>query len=100
MDEEGGYLYKHIKMLYEEDYHPEPVQTHGTEDAISLVSSLLLSCLEHEFYPCPFQLVLAFTKVVSHLLFSKHEGPLIRLLSLSVYMINKTGSAENKVKSL
>ena len=25
---------------------------------------------------------------------------LIRLLSLSVYIINKTGSAENKVKSL
>ena len=27
-------------------------------------------------------------------------GLLIRLLSLSVYMLNKTGSAENKVKSL
>ena len=30
----------------------------------------------------------------------QHKLSLIRLLSLSVYMINKTGSAEHKVKSL
>ena len=62
-------------MLYEEDYHPEPVQTHGTEDTTSLVSSLPLSFLEHEFYPCWPLLVPAFTKVVSCPLFSEHKGP-------------------------
>ena len=45
------------------------------EDAISLVSNLSLSCLEHEFYPCTSPLVLAFTKVDSHFLFSEHKGP-------------------------
>ena len=64
-----------IKMLYKEDYHPELVQTQGTENAISLVSSLSPSCLEHEFYPCPFPLVPAFTKVASFPLLSEHEGP-------------------------
>ena len=38
VDEEGGHLYGCIKMLYAEDYCLEPVQTQGTEDAISLVS--------------------------------------------------------------
>ena len=47
VDEEGGHLYKDIKMLYEEDYCQELVQTWGTEDAISLVGSLSSSCLEH-----------------------------------------------------
>ena len=50
---EGGHLFECVKMLYEEDYHPEPMQTQGTEDAISLVSSLSSSCLEHEFHPYP-----------------------------------------------
>ena len=43
--------------------------------AISLVNSLLLSCLEHEFYPCLSLFVLVFTKVVSHPLFSEHDCP-------------------------
>ena len=34
VDEEGGHLYKHLKMMYKEGYHPEPVQTQGTQDAI------------------------------------------------------------------
>ena len=75
VDKEGGHLYECIEMLYKEDYHQELVQIHWMEDAISLVSSLLPSCLEHEFYPCPSPLVLAFTKVVSCLLLSEHKGP-------------------------
>ena len=52
VDKEGGHLYDCIKALYEEDFHPEPVLTQGTEDAIALVSILSSSCLKHEFsYP-------------------------------------------------
>ena len=40
VDEEGGHLYDHIKMLYKEDFHPEPVLTQGMEDSIALVSNL------------------------------------------------------------
>ena len=38
--EEGGHLYDHIKMVYEEDFCPESVLTQGMEDAIVLVSNL------------------------------------------------------------
>ena len=40
VDEEGDYLYNHIKMLYEDDFCPEPMLTQGMEDAIALVSEL------------------------------------------------------------
>ena len=30
VDKEGGHLYEYIKIIYEEDYHPEPVHTHET----------------------------------------------------------------------
>ena len=53
-DEVGGQLYKCRKMLYEDDYHPELVQTQGTEDAISLVSSLSSLCFEAWISPMPF----------------------------------------------
>ena len=36
VDKEGGHLYNCIKMLYEEAFHPEPVLTQGTEDALNL----------------------------------------------------------------
>ena len=75
MGEEGGHLYECIKMFYKDNYHLQPVWIHGTEDAISLVRSISLSCLKHEFYSCPFPLFPALTKVVYHLLFSDHEGP-------------------------
>ena len=35
-----------------------------------------------------------------HLICQINSASLIRLLSLSVYILNKTGSDENKVKSL
>ena len=38
VDEEGGHLYDPIKMLYKDDFCPEPVLTQGMEDAIVLVS--------------------------------------------------------------
>ena len=41
IDEEGGHLYGHIKILYEENFHPDPVQTQGMEDALALVKSTL-----------------------------------------------------------
>ena len=41
IDEEGGHLYDHNKMLYEENFHPEPVQTQRMEDAIALVRIIL-----------------------------------------------------------
>ena len=31
VDEEEGHLFLHIKILYEEDYHPKPVHTHGMQ---------------------------------------------------------------------
>ena len=40
VDEEGDHLYDCIKMLYEDDFCPEPVLTQGMEDAIALVSEL------------------------------------------------------------
>ena len=40
VDEEGGHLYSCIKMLYEDDFHVEPVLTQGVEDVIGLVSEL------------------------------------------------------------
>ena len=36
IDEEGGHLYDHMKMLYEEDFCLEPVCTQRTEGAIAL----------------------------------------------------------------
>ena len=53
VDEEGGHLYDCIKMLYEEDFCPEPVLTQGTEDAIAFVSNLTPSCLKHELLLSP-----------------------------------------------
>ena len=47
IEEDGGHLHDRIKMLYKEDYEPEPVLTHRTEDAISVVSDLSPPCLKH-----------------------------------------------------
>ena len=40
--------------------------------------------------------LLSMTKYVTHTILRNLEESLIRLLSLSVYMLNKTGSAETK----
>ena len=42
VDKEGGYLHECIKILYEEDYHPEPVHAHVMANALYLVSTLTL----------------------------------------------------------
>ena len=41
IDNEGGHLYDHMQMLYEEAFCLEPVQTQGMEDAIGLVQFIL-----------------------------------------------------------
>ena len=74
MDEERGHLYECINILYEEDYHPEPVHTHRMVDALALVSSLSPSGLSPKFHLCSSQVILAYPKADSHLLFSEHEG--------------------------
>ena len=74
LDEEGGHLYEHIKILCEEDYRPKPVHTHGMAEALALVSSLSPSCLNPKFYLSPTHLILAYSKVASPLLLSKCEG--------------------------
>ena len=74
VDEEGGHLYKHIKILYEEDYHPEPVHTHGTVQTLALVSCLSPFFLNPKFHLCPSQLLLAYPKAASHLLFPECKG--------------------------
>ena len=52
IDVDGGHLYDMIKMLYKEDYEPEPVLTQGMEDAISVLSNLPPPCLKNDFsYP-------------------------------------------------
>ena len=49
IDENGGHLYNRIKMFYREGHKPDPVLTHGMEDAISIVSNISPPCLKHEF---------------------------------------------------
>ena len=52
IDEDVGHLYDRTKMLYKEDYEPEPVLTRGMEDAISIISNLSPPCLKHKLsYP-------------------------------------------------
>ena len=41
IDEEAGHLYNHIKMPYEKNFYPGPVQTQEMEDALALVRSAL-----------------------------------------------------------
>ena len=74
VDEEGGHLYKCNKILYEEDYHPKPVHTHGMADALALVSSLSPSCLNPKFHLCPSHLMLDYSKTASCLLLSECKG--------------------------
>ena len=62
-------------MLYQEGYKAKTVLTQGMEDATSIISSLSLPCLQHEF-SCHQQSCLV-TYVASLLdsSFSEHEGP-------------------------
>ena len=72
VDEEGGYVYDCIKMLYEENFCPQPMLTQGMEDAIVLVSSLSPSCLK-QYFLAPQQSCLL-TNVTFLPLISEHEG--------------------------
>ena len=50
---------------------------------------------------CSTMCVLVVAQRIQHeLIYQRKIGSLTRLLSLSVYILNKTGNAENKVKSL
>ena len=71
VDKEWGHLYKFMKILYEENYNPKPVHTHGMVDALALVSSLSSSCLNPKFHLYPSQLYLAYPKAAFCLLLSE-----------------------------
>ena len=59
IDEDRSHLYDRIKMLYEEDYELEPVLTHRTEDAISVViSPLLASSMNYPTHNSPASLLM------------------------------------------
>ena len=76
IDDDGGLLYDRVKMLYVEGYEPKPVLTEGTEYALSIVSNLSPTCLQHEFLLPPQQLCpIANMTSLPDSSFSEHEGP-------------------------
>ena len=78
VDEEGGHLYECIKIIYEEDYHPKPVHTHGMVDALALVSSLSSFYLNPKFHLCPSQSILVYPKAASHFYFQNVKDLLLK----------------------